>query len=185
MESPEKAEYIEELKSQIEVFDSVIHTGNEVLDTILSEKSLSCEQRNIRLSYVVDAGYLDFISVLDLYALMGNALDNAIENVSKYKDPGKRVISLNIRTIGEFLSIQVNNYFEGTLQFEDGLPLTNKSDKAYHGFGMKSMRFLAEKYGGSLVADVRDKMFTLQILLPMPKEFLRLYALKQMEETSE
>ena len=50
---------------------------------------------------------------------------------------------------------------------------------------MKSMRFLAEKYGGSLVADVRDKMFTLQILLPMPKEFLRLYALKQMEETSE
>ena len=60
--------------------------------------------------------------------------------------------------------------------FADGLPVTTKSNRQYHGFGMKSMRHLATKYGGSLVTSVKDHVFSLQILLPMPPEFLRLYA---------
>ena len=65
------------------------------------------------------------------------------------------------------------------MQFVDGLPLTTKRNQAYHGFGIKSMRHLAEKYGGYLVTSLENQVFTLQILLPMPPEFLRLYAIGQ------
>ena len=163
-------------------YDAVVETGNEVLDTILSEKSLNCEHRHIRLSCIVDASHLDFMSTLDIYALLGNALDNAIENVSRYRDEEKRVISLNIKAVGDFLSIQTNNYCEDQPKVRGGLPVSTKRDREYHGFGLKSMRHIAEKYGGSLAVSVEDHVFTLQILLPMPKEFLRLYA---MEESGE
>ena len=171
----ERNQYIDELEGAIDIYDAVVETGNEVVNTILSEKSLNCERRKIKLSCIVDASHLDFMGTLDIYAIMGNALDNAIENVSKYQDADKRVISLEIKTVGDFLSIQTNNYCEGEVEIRGGLPVTTKRDREYHGFGMKSMRHLADKYGGSLAVGVRDNVFTLQILLPMPREFVRLY----------
>lgn len=178
----ERGAYIKELEEAIEIYDSVLNTGNEVVDTILSEKSLNCEKRNIRLSCICDASHLDFMSTLDIYALLGNALDNAIETVSKYKDVNKRVISLSIKAVGDFLSIQTENYCQGEVTFDNGLPVTVKRNKAYHGYGMKSMRHIAEKYGGSLVCGAKNNSFTLQILLPMPAEFLRLYELREQEQ---
>ena len=171
----ERSDYIRELEDAIGIYDAVVETGNEVVNTIISEKTLICGRRDIRLSCIVDASHLDFMSTLDIYALLGNALDNAIENVSKYQDTAKRIISLTIRAVGDFLSIQINNYCEEKVAFADGLPITTKRNKDYHGFGMKSMRHIAKKYGGSMATSVADNMFTLQILLPMPAEFLRLY----------
>lgn len=181
VDAAERLDYIEELKQAINIYDSVVNTGNEVVDTILSEKSLNCESRNIRLSCICDASYLDFMSTLDIYALLGNALDNAIENVSKFKDEKKRVISLNISAVGDFLSIQTSNYCDSNIVFEDGIPKTSKKNKQYHGYGLKSMKHIAKKYGGSMVCGVEDNTFTLQILLPMPTEFLRLYEIRENE----
>lgn len=179
VDAGERGQYIDELEKSIDIYDAVTETGNEVVDTILSEKSLNCEQRRIRLSCMVDAAHLDFMSTLDIYALLGNALDNAIESVSQYKEQEKRVISLTIKTQGDFLSIQTNNYCEKPPEIRGGLPVTTRRNRQYHGFGMKSMHHLAHKYGGSLAVNVENHVFTLQILLPMPREFLRLYDLKQ------
>ena len=171
----ERSNYIRELEDAIGIYDAVVETGNEVVNTIISEKALICGRRDIRLSCMVDASHLDFMSTLDIYALLGNALDNAIESVSRYADKDKRIISLTICAVGDFLSIQINNYCEDNVVFTDGLPMTTKRNKDYHGFGMKSMQHLAKKYGGSMATSIADNMFTFQILLPMPREFLRLY----------
>ncbi|RHR33170.1 ATP-binding protein [Clostridium sp. AF19-22AC] len=171
----ERRKYIEEVEESIMFYDSVVKTSNEVVNTILSEKSLYCEKHKIRLTCIVDAKPLDFMNTLDIYALLGNALDNAIECVSKYEDTDKRVVSLNISAKGGFLCIQTNNYMEGELKFQDGLPVSTKVRKREnHGFGMKSMRHLTDKYGGTMCADIENGIFMLQIVIPMPKEFLRL-----------
>ena len=151
----ERSNYIRELEDAIGIYDAVVETGNEVVNTIISEKALICGRRDIRLSCMVDASHLDFMSTLDIYALLGNALDNAIESVSRYADKDKRIISLTICAVGDFLSIQINNYCEDNVVFTDGLPMTTKRNKDYHGFGMKSMQHLAKKYGGSTPSHVR------------------------------
>ena len=175
VDSKDMQQYIDEVEDSIMLYDHVVETENEVLNTILSEKSLYCEKHQITLTCIVDAAPMDFMSTMDIYALLGNALDNAIEAVSKYQDVEKRVVSLTISAKNDFLCIQTNNYVEGELQFKDGLPLsTKKRNRAYHGFGMKSMKHLTEKYGGTLVASQEKNIFTLQIILPMPKEFVRL-----------
>lgn len=174
-DSKDMQQYLAEVEDSIMIYDHVVETENEVLNTILSEKSLYCEKHQITLTCIADAAPLDFMSVMDIYALLGNALDNAIEAVSKYEEVEKRVVSLTISSKNDFLCIQTNNYVDEELQFKDGLPLsTKKRNRAYHGFGMKSMKHLTEKYGGTLVVSQEKNIFMLQIILPMPKEFVRL-----------
>ena len=178
----EIGEYIEEVEASIMIYDHVIKTDNEVLNTILSEKSLYCERHGIKLSLMVDGSQLDFMNTQDIYVLLGNALDNAIEAVNKHNDTEKRVISLNISAKGQILSIQTNNYVETIPQFDDGLPVTTKKRKAYHGFGVKSMRHIAEKYGGYMNTSVENHVFMLQIVIPIPAEFSRLLKRAQLEK---
>lgn len=157
-----------EMEHSVMIYDSVVKTGNPVLDTVLTEKSLYCEEHQIQMTCMADGGKLDFIDQVDLYTIFGNALDNAIESVSKLNDPKKRIIQVVVFNEKDLLMIRVGNYYEGKLRLENGLPMTTKQDKDYHGFGLKSIRFTAEKYGGGISAQIKDQYFFLHVLLPVP-----------------
>jgi len=179
--SEDLEEYISDVEESIMIYDNVLKTENEVLNTILSEKSLYCEKHHIKLSCIIDANQLDFMGTQDIYVLLGNALDNAIESVIQNKDKDKRVISFTISANESFLSIQTNNFVEGNIKFEDGLPVTTKKNKAYHGYGMKSMKHLAEKYDGSMYTSQENEIFMLQIMIPIPAEFKGILNESQLE----
>lgn len=51
----EREDYLDEIERSIQIYDSTIETGNEVLDTVLTEKSLYCEQHQITMTCVADA----------------------------------------------------------------------------------------------------------------------------------
>ena len=54
------------------------------------------------------------------------------------------------------------------MHFVDGLPQTTKPDRKNHGFGVKSMRLVIEKYGGVLTMNARGGTFELDALIPHP-----------------
>ncbi|MCI9288580.1 MAG: sensor histidine kinase [Oscillospiraceae bacterium] len=164
----ERQRFIGETEASLQEYQRLVYSDNEVLNTILAEKAFACERRAIRFSCSVDRARLDFLSVPDLYALLGNAIDNAIEGVEGFPDPDRRVVSLTIRSQSGFVCIQTNNCCGTLLAREDGLPLTTKADRASHGFGLKSIRYLAQKYGGAMCVSVQDGVFILQIMLPEP-----------------
>ena len=84
--SEEKAHYLDAMEQEIRSYEAQNKTGNEVLDTILTSKSLYCQQHGITLTCVADGAALDFMDTMDLCSLFGNALDNAIESVEKLPD---------------------------------------------------------------------------------------------------
>ena len=104
---------------------------------------------------------------MEIAALFGNMLDNAIESTERISDAQKRLIRLYVTAEKGFLRIRIENTCAEQLRFVDGMPVTTKRDKRYHGFGMKSMRRTVEKHGGSIVADQRDDWFELKILIPL------------------
>lgn len=167
IDEDQRRAYIEEAERNLAMYHELIHCDDEVLNTILGEKCLFCSHHGIRLSCAVDGGDLKFVSTPDLYALLGNAIDNAVECVDRFTDPEKRVISLTITTHNSFTCIQTNNYCEDTPEMEEGLPVTTKGRLGQRGFGLKSIRYLTEKYGGSMAVDIKDNIFTLQIMLPV------------------
>lgn len=163
-------EQIDEMEKSIMIYDTAMKTGNPVLDTVLTEKSLFCEEHAIQMTCMADGTALDFVGSVDLYTMFGNALDNAIETVMQYKDRQKRVIQVSVFPKGNFQMIRVRNYCETKPAFEDGLPVSTKADRDYHGYGLKSIRYTAEKYGGGITCVAGEDYFSLQILLPVPAD---------------
>ena len=145
---------IDDMEHQIRLYDSSVRTGNDALDTILTEKGLVCQGEKMPVS--------------DVYSLFGNALDNAIEAVDRLADPTRRVISLDVRTRRSVLVMSVENYCDFVPQFRDGLPVSERGEG--HGYGMRSMRVTAERWGGSLSATCENGLFRLGIIIPLPKD---------------
>lgn len=139
-------------------------TGNEVLDTILTEKTVLCRSRGVSLSSMADGRGLDFIKAHHLYTLLGNAIDNAIEAVQNLPEE-ERDILLAVKRTGNLVSIHVENRCAGPVAMRGGLPVTTKGDRDYHGFGMLSMRTVAEHYGGTLTVRVEDGVFLLDVVM--------------------
>ena len=166
----EKMKFFEEMEHEISAYEARNKTGNKTLDILLSAKTLYCQSAGITLTCVADGKELDFMSAPDISVLFGNALDNAIESVTKISDPDKRLIHLTVACQKSFLHIRVENCCEDELTFRDGLPVTTKKDSLYHGFGVKSMRSIAEKYGGTMTTTLNDGWFELRILMPIPKK---------------
>lgn len=158
---------LQEIKSIINVYDTTFKTGNEVLDVFLQEKLLSCERDLIKLDCIVDGQSVDFIKPPDLYTLVGNAIDNAIEAVKKIENPEKRIISLSIRRNLNMVLMHIDNEYVGNIEMTGGLPKSIKGDDFNHGFGMRSMRLIAEKYKGTLSVALQGTVFNLNILIPI------------------
>lgn len=155
-----------EISDQIFIFDSAVQTGNETLDIILTEKRMLCHQYGIQLDCMADGSRLAFMDVHDIYSLFGNAFSNAIEAASRQSDDEPKLISLVIRETNGYLSIHLENTFAGSVTFRDGVPMTGKDDPNAHGFGVKSMRRLTERYGGTMTITVQDGLFHLDLLFP-------------------
>jgi len=168
--SEDKLRYLDEVEADIRSYEAQNKTGNKVLDTLLTAKSLTCQSMGITVTCVADGHALDFMKPTDLSVLFGNALDNAIEGAGRLEDPAKRLIHISVSRQKAFVQIRVENCCEEeAVRFSEGLPVTRK-DARYHGYGMKSIRSVVEKYGGSMTVKVRDGWFELRLLFPLPDE---------------
>jgi hypothetical protein len=158
--------YLDQMDNELKMHETQNKTGNAVLDTVLAAKSVICRQHNISIACVANGSLLEFMDVMDICSIFGNALDNAIESVLRIEDPEKRLIRIALYSRNKFIMVCCENYFEGNIQLENGIPPTTKSDKDNHGFGLKSIRYTAEKYGGSMTINIEETWFMLRILLP-------------------
>ncbi|MCD7945681.1 MAG: GHKL domain-containing protein [Clostridiales bacterium] len=161
--------YLRQMESELQRYGVELETGSPVLDTILSSKETYCLQHDITLNVVADGESLGFISVMDLCSIFGNALDNAMESAEQVSEKEKRLIHLAVYTQNGFLLIRVENYFEAPLQVSGAEIQTTKQDKNLHGYGIKSIRHTAEKYGGSVSISAQDGWFSLKALIPLPE----------------
>lgn len=161
-DSKEKEELLEDMKETTRAYDSLIKTGYKPVDIVLSEKYRNCELNSIRFSYIADGKLLKFMREVDIYSLLANGLDNAIEAELK-EDKDKRVISLSIRDDRDMVHIRIENYSSKEIEFKDGIPISDK-EKGLHGYGCKSMIYIANRYHGIINMKKIDERFILDIL---------------------
>ena len=168
-EDPQKRmEYLNHMEEEIKQYELQNKTGNKVLDTILTGKSMYCNKHGITLTCVADGNLLSFVDVMDICSIFGNALDNAVESVLKIPDKDKRLIHVTVSRQKEFLLIRFENYFEQDLQIDRGNLVSTKSDKDFHGYGIKSIRYTVEKYHGAVNIKADNNWFDMKILIPIP-----------------
>ncbi|MBO5328081.1 MAG: sensor histidine kinase [Clostridia bacterium] len=160
---------LKELEDSISIYDSIVKTGNDALDIILTEKSLLCNKENIQFSCIVDGEKLNFIKTEDVYALFGNIVDNAIEAVLKVP-PSKRIISLRVKTVDNMLVVNASNYYKDAVVYKYGEIQTTKEEKDFHGFGIRSIQYVCERYGGEMTITAENNIFSLTLLFFINEE---------------
>ncbi len=156
--------YLDRLEDSIIEYGTVVDCGHETINIVLTEKNILCSTCGVKFSYIIDGTLFDFMSEMEIYSLFGNALDNALESCSKVTDPEKRVISLKAAARGEMVVLHVENCFEQALTMVDGMPQTTKKGSG-HGFGLRSIQNIAEKYDGVATVQAGNGLFKLTVLL--------------------
>lgn len=173
-----RAEVIEDMEQAIAIQESFMNTGNNVLDVILTTKSLQCQKKDITLNAMVDGDVLSGIHVKDICSLFGNLLDNAIEATQMLEDKDKRLITLSVHSRNKFIIVECENCTDGTnvrlrsnqkksIFTGANPPKTTKKDNVKHGYGLKSIAQVAEKYGGAMNCTYEDNWFKVKVLLSL------------------
>ncbi|MCD8356520.1 MAG: GHKL domain-containing protein [Clostridia bacterium] len=134
---------------------------NEVANAVLSAKAEEMDRKGLDRDFQISLQETIPIADMDLCALLGNALDNAMEAAVKAED--KR-ISVRCRIEKGMLMLKVTNELAGDEKTDF---TTTKQDKKNHGFGLVGMREIATRYGGSLDATAVGSHFELVVCLPI------------------
>lgn len=163
------AEIFGEAEKAVEIYDKSVNTKNKNLDLVINGNKLLCDKYDIALEIMADGSLLDFMAPADIYSLFENALQNAFESV-KEEEEGFRTISLNIHESegGGYVVIEIKNFCTRKLKFLNGKPISNKADPKFHGYGIRSMEYIVEKYGGNMVINYQDNIFLVKILFKIP-----------------
>lgn len=161
----EKAEkYVRLTQADIEDITPNRYCENSIVNLILSSFAAKAKSRGVVLA--VEAGLPQSlpISETELCALLSNGLENAIEAAAQTDDEQFRKARISCQTHKGNLLIFIENSFTGEVAMENGLPQNRQEG---HGFGVKSMAMIAEKYNGYCSFEAKDKIFTLRIVLPL------------------
>ena len=141
------------------------HTGNYRLDTVLFCEAQLAQQDGTALDVPFDTVFpAEGIDPDDIYTIFPNALDNAIEACRNVE--GDRVIEFRSRMDKQTVFVTIRNPVAGTVRLRDGVPQSTKADQTKHGYGFRSIKKAAAKYGADNVSfTVENGVFELRIFL--------------------
>ena len=155
------------MESGILQYEAENKTGNPVLDTLLTAKSMDCQEKHIQMTSVADGRALNFLTTREICTIVGTALDNAIECCAAEPDPEKRLIRTAVYVQNGFVMFRFENYCAEPVELgPDGLPARS----THGGYDLKSLRALAQQHGGSMTVHWENQWFTVRMLLPLPKK---------------
>ena len=132
---------------------------NESANVVLSAKAEAMEQAGITADFAVSLPRELPVADMDLAALLGNALDNAMEGV---KNAEEKRITLRCKANKGILMLRVENPIGATVNPDLA---TTKADKFAHGFGIPGMREIADRYNGTMETGIKDNCFVLMVCL--------------------
>lgn len=157
--------YLNELETDLDSIDTLYHSGNLQLDSILNAKLSIAEKGQIRIHCDASIPPQLHVSDLDLCVILGNLLDNAIESCRKIKNPDERFIRVYIGILKKQLYISITNATSETVkQRTDHYFTTKRGD---HGHGLKRVDQVVKKYDGYLNRQNEPGVFATEIVLPL------------------
>ena len=155
------------LEESLNFYDSSVKTGNVNIDALLQDKLIYCNSVGIEFTSLVDGDAFKEMATSDVYFLLTNIIDNAIEATEAIEEKEHRVISLTASRKHGVLLIEETNYYHGELSFNgDGsIKTTKEENKKYHGYGTKSIAYIVRKYNGTMDYQTKDGIFKLKIAI--------------------
>lgn len=158
--------YLDKLDTDLTNVDTVIKSGNVMVDAILNSKISIAASKKININAKAVVPKKLTISEIDLCIIIGNLLDNATEACVKLPNEADRFIRIYIDILKEQLYISVTNAVGGSIRKSGNVYLSSK-EKEGHGFGLMRVDKITDKYGGFINRQSEEGVFATEIMLPL------------------
>lgn len=162
----ELSRYLDQLDEDLSQVDTVIKTGNVMMDAVLNSKISVARAKQITVEAKASVPQRLSIAEVDLCVILGNLLDNAIEACMQISQESQRFIRIYIDILQGQLYLYVINAATENLRRQGGSYLSTKSARE-HGYGLMRMDRVVEKYHGYLDRQDEKGVFATEVLLPL------------------
>lgn len=161
----EAKQYLDTLNDDLTTVDTVMKTGNVMVDAILNSKLTMIREKGIQVDATAMVPQDVPFSGIDLSVLIGNLLDNAMEACLQVRDKEERFIRIYIDIIKKQLYVSVSNSMNGRAKRKGMQYLSTKA--GLHGFGLMRIDRIASKYGGFVNRQNEEGIFATEVMLPL------------------
>lgn len=162
-------EYIRQAQADIDKIVPMQYSENNAVNLILSSFFTKAAQQGITLNAKANIPAALPLSDTELCALLSNGLENAVHAASQMGEETQPTVRFNCQPHKDKLLIYISNPYRGTVSMQNGLPV---STRLGHGFGIKSIKLIVEKYAGYCSFEAQDGLFTLKVVLPLGENIL-------------
>lgn len=137
--------------------------GNDRINSILNSKLAYVKSNGIEV-ICSSQGDISGIDDADFCILLGNLFDNAIEGCLASNIDNKY---LEAKLVGDDVKIRLLITNTACSEASEYITSnkTSKDDKNSHGFGLKSIQYIAEKYNGSVNYEYEDNCVICQVIM--------------------
>ena len=157
-------EQIDKIIGDVDFTSLKQYTDNEIVNTILNYKLSTAIEKKIKLDVKVTLAKNAILKENNISVILGNAIDNAIENFY-YTNQALNGIEVKIIEDNSNLYIKIANPFSGVINKKNNAIVTTKENPSEHGMGLCSITNIIEKNDGYLNIDTSDNTFTIEIIL--------------------
>lgn len=158
-------DYLNALETDLASVDTLVKSGNVMVDAILNSKLSLAKARSISVNAKAVVPKTITISEIDLCVIIGNLLDNAIEACLRTDDEAERFIRVYVDLKRDNLYVSVTNFSGGRLEKQGGRYVSSKQGN--HGFGLVRVDRIVDKYEGYIKRRDEEGAFTTEVLLPL------------------
>ena len=159
--------YLGDLIKDIDDIKVNIYTGIDSIDAVINRKEKQANAQGILTT--ISASYNSDICIrnIDVCVILANLFDNAIEACEKVDEVQQRFINFNISSVGTMVVIKIENSYnyELSIKLNDGVLATTKTAIDTHGYGLKIVNSIVEKYDGVLETTYDDNKFSVYVLI--------------------
>lgn len=175
-DNEEKQEYVRSIEKRLERYECYYRTGNTFVDSILQSKAQQAADSGIEFKVIADFRPFQSVKNEDLCTIIANIVDNALRECSliRMETPEEEcIIQVKARRTLNFLWIYCENSIrekQAKIVSKATELKTTKDDKQNHGYGIKNVESVANKYGGEIAISIRDDLFCISITIPTKEE---------------
>ncbi len=159
--------YLRDLISGPVLKKSVFFCENKILNGVINAKLSAIEKAKIPFTADIHVAEIP-VDDVDLCAVFANGLDNAIESCQKRAEK-ERFIKIQARAEKGIFVLRIVNAAQ-VVDTKNGIPKTSKASAQYHGFGLRSMETIVQRYDGEMELTAEDGQFSLFLYLRFPKK---------------
>lgn len=158
----ELRQYIDEVMEALYEVTPICYTGNSSIDGMLNYMLQKAKDKGIEVNSRITIPEDIKVSAYDMNIILGNLIDNAIEANECVIESH---IDLVMKYVNETLVLEISNTYGNEIIRNNGRFISTKQDRDAHGYGIRNIYKVLEKYEHTIFFDTADNIFTVKILI--------------------